>query len=160
MSHESATALNRNPSPSSSQRPEASDPAALAHDIRMACMRVARQVRLDGAGDLPAHHLSALARLTEAPGAAGDLAERERVSAPSMTRTIAALVEQGLVVRQPDASDGRVTLLAPTQQGRDFVVKEKARRDGWMAARLEGMSEHERDVLAQAAVLLGQVATK
>lgn len=141
------------------QRPANPEIAGLAHDIRMACMRVARQVRLDSATEVPTHHLSALARLAEAPGTAGDLAERERVSAPSMTKTIAALVEGGLVQRQTDSADRRVTFLAPTIRGQRLIAAERASRDDWMAQRLTDMPARDRATLARAADLLGQVVS-
>jgi DNA-binding MarR family transcriptional regulator len=134
--------------------------AALAHDLRMACMRVSRRVRFETTTQLAPHQFSVLVRLSEQPRTAGDLAEQERVTAPSMSRTVGALVERGLVQRAADARDGRVVVLSLTALGEQVIAQERAQRDAWMAVRLEGLSEDDRDVLRRATALLEEVVAR
>ena len=134
--------------------------AALAHDLRVACMRVSRRVRFETTTQLAPHQFSALVRLAEQACTAGELAERERVTAPSMSRTVSRLVELGLVERSADAQDGRVVVLSLTQRGGEVIAHERAQRDAWMAVRLERLSEDDRAVLRRATVLLERVVAQ
>lgn len=132
----------------------------LAHDLRIACMRVSRRVRFEASSNIAPHHFSVLVRLAEAPSTVGDLAIRERVSAPSMSRTVSALVDRGLVARDDSPDDGRVTLLSLTDDGEATVVAERAKRDVWMADRLDRLSARERDVLTRATAILAKVVAE
>ncbi|WP_151525672.1 MarR family winged helix-turn-helix transcriptional regulator [Serinicoccus kebangsaanensis] len=134
----------------------APDPAtaALAHDLRMACMRVARRVRFDVGNTIAPHHFSVLVRLHEQPRTLGELAAIEQVSPPSMSRSIDQLADLGYVVRSPDPDDGRLVRLSLTGEGRDVVGRERELRDAWMAARIEGLSDADRTVLRRATDLL------
>lgn len=128
--------------------------AALAHDLRIACMRVARRVRFDADNTIAPHHFSVLVRLHDQPRTSGELATIEQVSAPSMSRALGQLVDLGYVVRSPDPDDGRVVRLSLTDEGRATVERERAHRDAWMTARLEGLGEDDRELLRRAADLL------
>ena len=112
--------------------------AALAHDLRIACMRVARRVRFDADNTIAPHHFSVLVRLHEQPRTLGELAAIEQVSAPSMSRSVGQLAELGYVERAPDPDDGRLVRLSLTPDGRRVLEREREHRDAWMAARLEG----------------------
>lgn len=132
--------------------------AALASELRLACMRIARRVRLESGGEVAPHLLSALSRLQDAPRTPGELAEAERVSPPSMTRTVAALVERGLVERTPDPADRRQVILSLSPDGRRVLRETRRRRDQWMSARVQRLSAEEQDVLREAAAILARVA--
>lgn len=134
--------------------------AALAHDLRMACMRVSRRVRFETTTQLAPHQFSVLVRLSERPSSAGELADRERVSAPSMSRTVATLVGRGLVQRTADSADGRVVVLSLSPLGEQVLAAERAQRDAWMAVRLERLPEADRALLRRATVVLEQVVDR
>src|SRR6476469_9682225 len=85
---------------------------ALAGELRLACMRISRRVRFESTDVVAPHQFSVLARLEETPRTPRELADIERVSAPSMSRTVAALVERGLVLRADDPTDGRQVILS------------------------------------------------
>ena len=89
----------------------------------------------------------------------GELAARERVQPPSMTRVIAALVERGFVDRSPHPTDGRQTVVALTGTGRDYVDAEVTARERWLDARLGELSADERDVLYRAAEIIDRIAS-
>jgi DNA-binding MarR family transcriptional regulator len=120
-------------------------------------MRVSRRVRFEASSSIAPHQFAVLARLAEAPSTVGDLATSERVSAPSMSRTVSALVGRGLVSRTESPDDGRVVRLALTPEGERTIVEERAKRDAWMSERLEALPARDRDVLAQAADILAKV---
>ena len=86
----------------------------LTSDLRMACMRISRRVRFESTTSLAPHQFSVLARLEEQPHTPNQLAAIEKVSAPSMSRTVAGLVEVGLVARADDPTDGRQVILSLT----------------------------------------------
>ena len=132
----------------------------LTSDLRMACMRISRRVRFESTAPVAPHQFSVLARLEEAPRTPKELAAFEKVSAPSMTRTVAGLVEGGLVARADDPTDGRQVILSLTPEGRRTIREIRRRRDQWFAARLEKLTDDERAVLAQATALLERVAAE
>ena len=135
--------------------------ATLAYDLRLACMRISRRVRFESTTDLVApHQFSVLVRLEETPRTPRELADIERVSAPSMTRTVAALVDRGLVLRADDPTDGRQVILSLTPAGTTTLRDIRRRRDEWMASRLKGLSAEEREVLARASEILLRVAAQ
>ena len=132
----------------------------LTSDLRIACMRISRRVRLESKAAVPPHQFSVLVRLEEQPRTPKELATGEKVSAPSMTRTVGALVDAGLVARTGDPTDGRQVILSLTAEGRRTIREIRRRRDQWFAARLERLTDEERAVLAAATVLLERVAAE
>lgn len=128
--------------------------------MRLACMRISRRVRFESSGEIAPHHFSVLAQLKEASMTLGDLADREQVRAPSMTRTVASLVEAELVTRTPAAHDGRVVLIGLTEVGGALLASERAKRDAWMTDRLEGLSPEEQGTLRLATKILERVVTQ
>lgn len=130
----------------------------LAHDLRIACMRVSRRVRFETTtGEVAPHQMSVIIRLAASSRTSGELAAIERVSAPSMSRTVGKLVDLGLVERAPDDEDGRVVRLSLTAAGQQQLDEHRARRDAWMTERLAGLTEQERELLAEASELLNKV---
>lgn len=134
--------------------------ARMASDLRLACMRISRRIRFEASHDVAPHQFSVLARLEDAPRTPGELAEIERVAKPSMSRTVGALVERGLVARQADPTDGRQVILSLTPEGRSTLKAIRRRRDAWMSARVARLSSEEQAVLARATEILGRVAAE
>ena len=132
----------------------------LTSDLRMACMRISRRVRFESTAPVAPHQFSVLVRLEEQPRTPKELAAIEKVSAPSMTRTVSALVAAGLVARADDPTDGRQVILSLTPEGRRTIRDIRRRRDQWFAARLERLTDDERELLARATVLLERVAAE
>ena len=132
----------------------------MATDLRLACMRISRRVRFESTQAVAPHQFSVMARLEGTALTPRELAGIERVSPPSMTRTVAALVERGLVIRQDDPLDGRQVFISLTPQGLSLLKETRRKRDAWMASRLKGISADEREVLAKASVILNRVANQ
>jgi DNA-binding MarR family transcriptional regulator len=133
---------------------------SLSNDIRLACMRISRRVRFESDRELPPHHFSVLARLDGTPRTNSELADIERVSAPSMKRTTNMLVERGYVSRADDPTDGRQVILALTTEGRRALGRIRKHRDEWMLSRFEQLTDDERELLQRAAAVLAKVASE
>ncbi len=142
--------------------PASADPidvGRLAVDLRLACQRIARRIRFESAPhDTPPHQLSVLFQVESGPRTPGELAAREKVSAPSMTRTINGLADQGYVAREPHPQDGRQVLVRLTDAGAGIIAQARASRDAWMANHLDGLSAEDLRLLARAARLLAEAA--
>jgi DNA-binding MarR family transcriptional regulator len=134
--------------------------STLAGELRLACMRISRRVRFESTHLVAPHQFSALCRLEEAPRTPGELAEIEKVSAPSMTRTVAALVERGLVERTADPEDRRQVILSLTPDARTLLKDIRRKRDAWMSVRVGHLAPEEQEILQQAAAILTRVANE
>ncbi|MGB4628660.1 MAG: MarR family transcriptional regulator [Propionicimonas sp.] len=132
------------------------DLAALASDLRIACQRVSRRVRFESETELAPHLVSVLGRLSEGPKTPGELAELERISAPSLTRSANCLAERGLIRRDEHPSDGRSKVLALTAEGRDVLGRVVRARDDWMFHKVENLPEADHAVLLRAIEILNR----
>lgn len=130
----------------------------LATRLRTTVMRTSRRLRDQRVGDLSDSHMAVLAQVV-VHGAAtpSELAERERVRPPSMTRTVQHLIDAGLVARAPHPDDGRQVLIVATDAGREYVFDTRRRRDEWLARRLASLSPAERTILSDAEVILRRI---
>lgn len=132
----------------------------IATRLRVACMRISRRVRFESGDEIAPHQFSVLLRIKDGARTPRELAEIERVSAPSMTRTIAGLVDRGLVERAEDPKDGRSVLLSLSPQGLDTLRVLRRRRGAWMLDRFRGLSDDELETLRKATLILEKVAAE
>ena len=132
----------------------------LAGELRLACMRISRRVRFESTHVVAPHQFSVLCRLEDTPRTPGELAEIEKVSAPSMTRTVAGLVERGLVERTGDPDDKRQVILSLTGDATTLLREIRRQRDAWMSVRLGHLTPEEQDILPQASALLTPAASE
>jgi len=131
----------------------------LANDLRLACQRIARRVRFEATASLAPHQLSVLFLLIRhGDMTPTELAHHERVSTPSMTRTVNVLADEGLVERHPDPKDGRRVQVRLAAAGRELAEQAVAHRDSWMLHHIEGLDEDQLEVLRRAADLLLEVS--
>ena len=133
----------------------------LAGELRIAIGRASRRVRAErGEAGLTDPQFTVLAWLTkEGPLTPGQLAERERIQPPSMTRTVSGLVELGLVAKTEHPTDGRQVVVTLPGAGVAEVDETRRRRDAWLADRLSQMTKDERTLLVDAAELLRRIAS-
>jgi DNA-binding MarR family transcriptional regulator len=153
------TALHQptSPAPQTFSRAAVAD---IANDLRLACMRISRRVRFESTDEIAPHQFGVLAQLAKAPRTPRELAEHEKVSAPSMTRTVNGLVARGLVARADDPADGRQVILSLTPAGRALHREVRRKRDQWMVVRVKRLTPAEQEILRQASVILTKVASE
>lgn len=125
-------------------------------------MRLNRRLRLHHADDrLPVSQLSILTTLLrEGPMTTGDLAARERIKPPSVSRSSHVLVESGLIVRVPHPTDGRQVMLQLTEAGKVTAREEVAAREVALAEQLTALTQRERETLAAAARILSEIVER
>jgi DNA-binding MarR family transcriptional regulator len=117
--------------------------------------RLVRMLRRTGTADVSPGALSALATLSaKGPSRLGDLAAREGVVAPTMTRIVAVLEDAGLVSRQPDPADGRAVVVAATDSGVALVQGESFARSSALRRRVAALSDADRAALDAALPVL------
>ena len=134
--------------------------AALSEDLRLACMRISRRVRFEGTEEIAPHQFSVLARLEGGPLTPRSLADVEKISPPSMTRTIGHLAQAALVERHDDPQDGRRILVELTATGRQALTAARARRGRWMSRRVAELSAGEQATLTEASEILQRIAAR
>lgn len=115
---------------------------SVAARLRLVVGRLNRRMRAEGSVGLSAGlsplPLSALATLDRhGPLRLGELAARESVAAPTMSRAISALDERGAVTRTPDPADARSTLLDVSPRGREILDEVRAHYTRTVEQRLQ-----------------------
>ena len=139
--------------------------AGLATALRISVSRLARRLRAQRAVSgmteavLSETQLAALSALEKHHAMTpGELAEHEKVQPPSMTRVIAVLTEQNLVVKSSHPTDRRQVILTVTEEGRAVVQRVRRRKDAWLAQRLAELTVAERATLRAAVPILERLS--
>ncbi|OZE20213.1 MarR family transcriptional regulator [Rhodococcus sp. 05-2254-6] len=134
----------------------------LARDLSVSAMRLNRRLRLRHSSDrLPVAQLSILTTLLrEGPMTTGELAARERIKPPSVSRSSHALVELGLMNREPHPTDGRQVVLLLTDAGTATARQEVAAREIALAEQLDELTPQQRQTLAAAARILTEIVER
>ena len=129
-------------------------------EIRLTIQRLARRLRSMQADEsVTEGQRSVLFTLfNQGAQTLGSLSEHERVTPPSMNRTINALVQAGLVTRVGAADDGRKVTIDLSDAGRTFIHDTKRKRDAWFTRQLESLTPEQRSIIDQAASILKDVA--
>jgi DNA-binding MarR family transcriptional regulator len=131
------------------------DVLELASTLRLAITRTARRLRRHADAGISPSLQSALATVEAmGPVALGDLAAAEAIRPSSTTRIVARLEEEGLIVREVDPLDRRVSRVRVTPRGRRLLERTRSRKTAYLARRLRALSEPERETLARAAAIL------
>jgi len=126
----------------------APDSAADSDELRLLVQRLARRIRNNRAdGSMSDTKMGVLFRLEVSAATPGQLAERERVSPPSMNRTLNALEQAGLVARSPDPDDARKVIVTLTAAGAGLIAETRRLRTEWFGERLAELSQDERAAL-------------
>ena len=121
------------------------DSVELANRLRPVLLHLNRHLRREAHGEgITGGQASLLAQIRMNPDlGARDLAAREGVSAPAMTRYLDRMEKAGLVVRTRSLEDARRIRLALTPKGVRALRSVRRRRTAWLAERLEGLSPVE-----------------
>lgn len=133
----------------------ARDPAdtttELADALRMAVGPLARQLRQQASEPLTATQTSVVSSICRwGPISLGELAAREQLSPPMISKVVAALEHEGFVERLADARDRRVCRVRLSSEGVRWVEEGRARRNAWLAGRLAALTTAERETIASA----------
>jgi DNA-binding MarR family transcriptional regulator len=121
----------------------------------MAIARLARFLRYQDQGELTATFTSALATIAkDGPMTLGEVAARERIAPPSVTKAVERLVAMGLVSRRVDPTDRRVALVSITVEGQRHLEANRVRRSEWLAAQLEQLDGADVAHLCEVLVVL------
>jgi len=133
------------------------DAADRLHSVAIHLLRRVR--REDDASGLPAPQLSALSVLVFAgPQTLGALAAAEQVRPPTITRLIKTLEAAGLVERQVDAGDRRVSRIKATARGARLLQEGRRRRVASLDASLRHLSARDRALVVRALPVLEKLA--
>lgn len=133
--------------------PEIVETASRLHSAALHLMR--RVSREDTSLGLSPARLSALSVLVFGGARTiGQLAAAERVTPPTMTRLVAALEAEGLVVRSGDPGDRRTSRIAATEQGERILRRGREQRVKVLADALGRLGDRERGTMAEAAELI------
>jgi DNA-binding MarR family transcriptional regulator len=117
----------------------------LAARLRLVVGRLHRRIRIDGRESIPPLQLSALATVEQhGPLRLSELARREAVTAPTMSRVLAALDEQGLVIRTPDPHDARGVQIVLSDEGAARLAEVRSHRTALVARRVARLDGEER----------------
>jgi DNA-binding MarR family transcriptional regulator len=131
--------------------------AAVASELRVVIGQLIRRLRSQHRFSIS--QASVLGRLDrEGPCSVSDLATAEKVRPQSMAQTVADLEGDGLVERRPDPDDGRRSLVLFTDLGRETLVADRARREGWLAREIERLPIDDQRTLARAVELMREIA--
>jgi DNA-binding MarR family transcriptional regulator len=131
------------------------DDPELAARLRLLVNRLARRLRAQALGDLSPSLTSALVSIEQqAPITLGQLAACERVTPPSVTRMVVKLERLGLVLREADPADRRVSRVSLTAEGRRMVQRSRTRKTAFLARQLRKLEESELAVVREALPLL------
>ena len=131
-----------------------------AHQLRQTILRLARRVRAERADDAMSDGRLSVLFLLVNHGAQtlGSLSEFERVTPPSMNRTVNALVESGYASRSGSPDDGRKVLIDVTEDGHTVIRETRRRRDAWFSRRLADLTPEQRQILELSAPVLRELA--
>ncbi|MBW3580137.1 MAG: MarR family transcriptional regulator, partial [Actinobacteria bacterium] len=111
--------------------------AEVAARLCLSATRLARRLRQESGAGLTPSQLSALAVIADrGPLTLGTLAELESVAPPSITKLVAKLVADGLVVRSVDARDRRIVHISVTARGAALMSESRRRKTAWLAKRI------------------------
>jgi DNA-binding MarR family transcriptional regulator len=128
-------------------------------DLRILIQKVARRIRNNrSTDDLSDSQLGVLFQLEEGGHSPGELAAHERVTPPSMNRTLNWLERAGLVARHPADDDARRVRVSITPAGLAHIAETRALRTAWFSQRLADLTPDERRALEAVTPILRRLA--
>ncbi|KRV50065.1 MarR family transcriptional regulator [Wenjunlia vitaminophila] len=128
--------------------------------LRAAVMRLSRRLRHQRVDEsLSPTEMAVLGTLCRCGSSTpGELARKEHVQPPSMTRIVAMLEAKGLVRREPHPQDRRQIVVTQTEQAEAILEESRRRRNAWLAELAGNLTEDEWRTLRDAAPVLEKLA--
>ena len=120
------------------------DTTTLANRLRPVLVKLSRELRREiHSLGVTGGQVSLLALIRREPGVGvRELAARERMSAPGMSKSVARLEAAGLLART-ELPDRRRVGLVLTPAGERVLRSVRSRRTAWLAERLRGLANDE-----------------
>jgi DNA-binding MarR family transcriptional regulator len=127
------------------------DPVLLANSLRPVLLKLNRDLRREiHSLGVTGGQVSLLVAIRNTPGiGVRELAGRERMSAPGMSKYVARLEAAGLV-RRTELADRRRVGLVLTAEGRRVLRSVTSRRTAWLAARLRRLDDEQLEAIEAA----------
>lgn len=136
------------------------DDAAAVSALRSSVLRISRRLRHQRVDEsLSPTEMSVLGTLARCGSASpGELARKEHVQPPSMTRIVAMLEAKGLVRLDPHPEDRRQKVVTQTERAESMLDASRRKRDVWLAELAGQLDEDEWAKLREAAPVLEKLA--
>ncbi|MFR9673641.1 MarR family winged helix-turn-helix transcriptional regulator [Streptomyces sp. TR06-5] len=134
--------------------------AVAVNSLRSAVMRLSRRLRHQRVDEsLSPTEMSVLGTLARCGAATpSELARKEHVQPPSMTRIVAMLEAKDLVRLAPHPDDRRQKVVTRTERADSMLEASRAKRNAWLAELAGGLDEDEWAKLREAAPVLEKLA--
>jgi DNA-binding MarR family transcriptional regulator len=131
----------------------------LANELRPVLLRVARELRKETEQlGVTARQVTLLWLVRTSPGLSlRELAEEEGITAPALSAHVDRLEAAGLLERVRATDDRRRVGLVLTPEGAKLLRRVRARRTGWLAARLDALDVQDRAAVEAAVPALWRV---
>jgi DNA-binding MarR family transcriptional regulator len=128
------------------------DTTELANRLRPVLLKLARELRREiHSLGVTGGQAALLVQIKQAPGIGmRELAARERISVPGMSKFVARLEAAGLVQRDAVGGDKRRVGLTVTESGRRVLRSVKSKRTAWLSARLRTLTDDELEAVDRA----------
>jgi DNA-binding MarR family transcriptional regulator len=130
----------------------------LAARLRLVIGRLHRRFSRRAVGGLTPSQLSVLVTVEQhGPLRLGDLATREVITPPTVTRLVASLQDRSLINRITDPEDARAALIEMSQAGAELLEEIRRERTAFIAQRLARLAPADRACIVSAVALLEQL---
>jgi DNA-binding MarR family transcriptional regulator len=125
------------------------DTTTLANRLRPVLLKLNRELRREiHSLGVTGGQVSLLVQIKYAPGiGVRELAARERMSVPGMSKFVARLEEAGLIERHEVGGDKRRVGLHVTPAGLRVLRSVKSKRTAWLSARLGQLDDEQLEAL-------------
>jgi len=130
----------------------APDTTELANRLRPVLLKLARELRREiHSLGVTGGQVSLLVQVKHSPGIGiRELAARERISVPGMSKFVARLEHAGLVRREPVGGDKRRVGLTLTRDGHRVLRSVRSKRTAWLAERLRALDDAQLEAVDRA----------
>jgi DNA-binding MarR family transcriptional regulator len=133
---------------------------AAVNSLRTAVMRLSRRLKHQRVDEsLSPTEMSVLGTLARCGSATpSELARKEHVQPPSMTRIVAMLEAKGLVRLEPHPDDRRQKTVTQTERAESMLAASREKRNAWLAELAGRLDDDEWERLRAAAPVLEKLA--
>ncbi|CAL9481054.1 MarR family winged helix-turn-helix transcriptional regulator [Streptomyces albus] len=141
------------------QEAEEADQEAV-NALRAGVMRLSRRLKHQRVDEsLSPTEMAVLGTLARCGSATpSELARKEHVQPPSMTRIVAMLEAKGLVRLEAHPEDRRQKVVTQTEQAESMLAAARTKRNAWLAQLVRELDEDDWAVLRAAAPVLEKLA--